>query len=70
MHACRYFNGTTWHKEYDLPLGAPIGPAVRGEGEQNMTWSRQFERASVNLDVLHKTADIAWASLSSSAAAV
>ena len=58
-----YFNGTTWHDEYDKKLGAPAGPAVQGSGEKKMSWSRRFGAGtSVQLDVLHKTAEITWAS--------
>jgi hypothetical protein len=56
-----YFSGTTWHDEYDHYLGAPSGPAVHGTGKKNMTWSRHFgSGTSVQLDVLHKTAEIHW----------
>lgn len=56
-----YFNGTVWHDEYDLPLGAPSGPAVQGSGDKNMSWSRRFSSGTfVQLDVLHKTAEITW----------
>jgi len=56
-----YFNGTTWHDEYDFSLGTPSGMAVQGSGDKNMTWSRHFDSGtSVQLDVLHKTAEITW----------
>jgi hypothetical protein len=57
-----FFGGTTWHDEYDYHLGSPSGPAVRGSGDANMTWSRRFESgATVLLDVLRKNAEIKWA---------
>lgn len=57
-----YFNGSTWHDQYDRPLGKPVGLATQGDGAQNMTWSRQFDSGtSVALDVLHKAATITWA---------
>jgi hypothetical protein len=56
-----YYNGTTWHDEYDLPLGEPTGPAVQG-GAKNMSWSRSFSSGTtVEVDVAAHTAAINWA---------
>jgi hypothetical protein len=56
-----YYNGTTWHAEYDKPLGAPTGLAKRGEGASNMTWSRRFASGTtVRVDVLKHAASIVW----------
>ena len=49
----------TWMKhipEYDRPLGAPKGPALR----KGYTYSREFEYASVQLDIEKETAEILW----------
>jgi hypothetical protein len=62
-----YFNGTRWHAEYDRALGSPTGLAVQGAGAANMSWSRTFGSGTrVELDVLHKTAEIRWASAAES----
>ena len=37
----------TWYPQLSEPLGAPLGPAVRS----GSTWRRQFEHASVLLDL-------------------
>lgn len=55
-----YYNGTTWHSEYDLPLGSPKGIAKQGSGVHNMTWSRSFESATVEVDVAEHTSAIHW----------
>ena len=36
-----------WYPQLSEPLGAPLGPAVRS----GSTWRRQFEHASVLLDL-------------------
>lgn len=51
-----YFNGTRWHPEYDLPLGAPRGPAHFAGG----VWTREFAHAAVRLDVAEHTANFTW----------
>jgi hypothetical protein len=56
-----YYNGTTWHPEYDHPLGEPTGDAIQGTGAANMTWSRSFASGTVvELDVFSYTASIKW----------
>lgn len=55
-----YFNGTTWHEEYNRPLGAPKGDAAQGA---DGVWSRDFEHASVTLDVAKHQSSIKWANL-------
>ena len=56
-----YYSGTRWHDQYDKNLGAPRGPASRGAGEANMTWTRAFESGTtVEIDVAHHTATIHW----------
>ena len=58
-----YYSGTRWHEQYDRSLGAPLGPAKRGTGEANMTWTREFESGtSVELDILHHMSTIRWTS--------
>jgi len=42
--------------EYDCPLGAPKGPAV----QSGYAYSREFEHASVRLDVERKIGQIDW----------
>ena len=57
-----YYNGTTWHPEYDRKLGAPAALAKQGTGTANMSWSRAFASGTtVELDVLRRTAAIHWA---------
>ena len=57
-----YYNGTTWHAEYDRKLGAPTALAKQGDGMSNMSWSRSFASGTtVELDVLRRTAAIHWA---------
>ena len=49
----------TWMKrlpEYDRPLGKPKGPAIR----KGYTYTREFEHASVQLDIEKETAEILW----------
>ena len=56
-----YYNGTTWHDEYDKPLGAPLGLAKQGSGTANMTWTREFASGTtVELDVVQHMAKIHW----------
>lgn len=45
-----------WHPEFDKPLGAPRGAAVR----DGWTYTRQFEHASVFIDLETKSATIDW----------
>jgi len=53
-----YYNGTRWHDEYDLPLGAPTGPA---KVDASGIWHRDFEAGvSVTLDLKAHTATIDW----------
>jgi len=42
--------------EYDRPLGAPAGPAVRA----GYTYSREFAHASVRVDIEKQTGSIQW----------
>ncbi len=42
--------------DYDRPLGAPKGPAVRN----GYTYAREFAHASVQLDIENETANIVW----------
>lgn len=44
--------------EFDRPLGAPSGPAVR----EGYAYRREFENASVRLDLEKQTGEIAWRS--------
>ncbi|RMG01829.1 MAG: hypothetical protein D6741_04660 [Planctomycetota bacterium] len=49
----------TWltrRPEYDRPLGPPKGPALR----DGYTYTREFEHASVRLDIENETAEIIW----------
>ena len=53
----------TWltrRADYDRPLGPPKGLAVRN----GYTYTRQFEHASVKLDIENETAEIIWKSKS------
>lgn len=43
-----------WYPEFDKPLGAPNGPATR----EGWTFRREFEHASVFVDVENRTAKI------------
>jgi hypothetical protein len=45
-----------WFPEYDKPLGAPKGPAK----QQQWTYTREFEHASVWLDIQNEKARIEW----------
>jgi hypothetical protein len=52
-------NSTQWRKprpEFERPLGAPKGPAVRA----GYTYTREFEHVSVFVDIEQKTARIDW----------
>ena len=56
-----YYSGTTWHDEFDKPLGRPLSDARQGAGGANMTWTRSFESGThVTLDVLNHKASIVW----------
>jgi len=46
----------THPSEYDRPLGAPKGPAVRS----GYSYTREFAHASVRLDIEKGTGDIVW----------
>ena len=45
-----------WYPEFDQPLGAPKGDAIR----KGWTYHREFEHASVFVDLDNKTARIDW----------
>jgi len=45
-----------WFAEYDKPLGAPLGPAIK----DGYTYTRSFKHAKVKLDIKNRTADIQW----------
>lgn len=45
-----------WYPEFDKPLGPPKGEAVRN----GWTYQREFEHASVFVDLEQKTARINW----------
>ncbi len=45
-----------WYPEFDKPLGKPKGEAVRN----GWTYNREFERASVSVDLEKATANISW----------
>ena len=52
-------NSTLWrlpHPEFERPLGAPKGPAVRA----GYAYTREFEHASVFVDLEQKNAHINW----------
>lgn len=52
-------DSSVWLKsfpEYERPLGAPKGPAQK----QGYTYTREFEHASVWLDIEHENAHIEW----------
>ncbi len=49
----------TWltrRADYDRPLGPPKGPAVR----EGYTYTREFDHASVKLDIENETASVVW----------
>ncbi|WP_297028953.1 putative glycoside hydrolase [Thermogutta sp.] len=53
----REFHGTfEWYPEFDKPLGPPKGPAQRS----GWIFRREFEHASVFVDLEHKVARIDW----------
>ncbi len=53
----REHHGTfDWYPEFDKPLGAPKGEAVR----DGWKYRREFEHASVSVDLEQKTARIEW----------
>jgi hypothetical protein len=59
----RYYNGSTWHDEYDQALGRPLGDAVRTTSTTNRSgtvYTRKFEHASVHVDVPAYEASIDW----------
>lgn len=45
-----------WYPEFDKPLGAPKGDAKR----DRFKYTREFEHASVFVDLEKKTAKIDW----------
>ena len=45
-----------WYPEFDKPLGPPLGDAIRN----GWTYQREFEHASVFVDLENKTAKIDW----------
>ena len=45
-----------WYPEFDKPLGAPKGDAKR----DGFKYTREFEHASVFVDLKTKTAKIDW----------
>ncbi len=45
-----------WYPEFDRPLGSPKGPARR----EGWEYRREFEHASVWVDIEHEKADILW----------
>ncbi len=52
-------DSTVWltrFPEYDKPLGPPKGPAVK----DGTTYTREYESASVFLDIEKQTAKITW----------
>ena len=46
----------THRADYDRPLGAPKGPAVRN----GYTYAREFAHASVRLDIENQTGVVVW----------
>ena len=49
----------TWHAEYDRPLGAPLGSAVKGE---DGVWRRSFKLGTnVSFDSASGAGTIDWA---------
>ncbi|MGJ8673748.1 putative glycoside hydrolase [Rubritalea sp.] len=52
-------NWMRWFPEYDRPLGAPKGPAMKN----GYTYTREFEHATVKLDISKRSADIKWHTL-------
>ncbi|MDH4203775.1 MAG: putative glycoside hydrolase family 15 protein [Phycisphaerae bacterium] len=45
-----------WYPEFDKPLGPPLGDAIRN----GWTYQREFEHASVFVDIENRTAQIDW----------
>ena len=45
-----------WFEEYDKPLGPPKGPAVK----DGYRYTREFEHASVALDLEKRSGVIKW----------
>ncbi len=45
-----------WLPEYDRPLGPPRGPAI----QDGFRYTREFQHASVRLDIRQRTANIQW----------
>ncbi len=45
-----------WYPEYDRPLGPPRGPAVR----DGWRYRREFEHASVRIDIENEKASVEW----------
>ncbi len=59
----QFDNNRIWMKrfaEYDMPLGKPAGPAE----QEGFVYKREFEHASVLVDIETKTASITWDSTS------
>ena len=53
-----YYNGTTWHDEYDKELGKPLGDAEKKNG----VYVRRFVGAVVTLDVAAHRGTVDWQS--------
>ena len=53
-----YYNGTTWHDEYDKKLGKPLGDAEKKNG----VLVRRFAGAVVTLDVAAHRGTVDWQS--------
>ena len=51
-----YYNGTTWHDEYDKKLGKPLGDAQKKSGVH----VRRFAGAVVTLDVAAHRGTVDW----------
>ncbi|MDH4203628.1 MAG: putative glycoside hydrolase [Phycisphaerae bacterium] len=51
-----YYGHYEWYPEYDKPLGAPLSEAIR----VGLEFWREFEHASVYLNMVTKTAIIDW----------
>ena len=49
-------NWMRWFEEYDKPLGPPKGPAVK----DGYRYTREFEHASVALDLEKRSGVIKW----------
>ena len=52
-----YYNGTTWHDEYDKKLGKPLGDAQK---KNNGVHVRRFAGAVVTLDVAAHRGTVDW----------